>query len=105
MPGTQVNFPTSGGNGFFNPLAGSSNIIGDNLPFNIMATDYTDYIIIYTCLDFGFTGLAYADALWIMHREPVPSQASLDKVEAWFTAQRALGTLDYTFPKQMHKTT
>ena len=55
-------------------------------------------------MDFGFTGLAYLDATWVMNRTINPSQAIMDEVKSFFTAARIAKTLDYDFPDQFHKT-
>ena len=49
-------------------------------------------------MDFGFTGMFYLDAMWVMNRVQVPAQAGLDTVKSFFEAAKIAKTLDYTFP-------
>lgn len=48
------------------------------MPFLVLDTDYTSFIIIWSCFDFG---AFYVDALWVMNRTPQPSQATWDLVD------------------------
>ena len=44
-----------------------------DFPFDVIDTDYDNYIIIYSCIDMGLTGLGYVDPIWVMTRTPEPS--------------------------------
>lgn len=55
-------------------------------------------------MDFGFTGLFYLDAVWVMNRTPEPTAAVLSLVNDFFKNTKANKKLDYEFPGDMHKT-
>ena len=73
LKGAQVDFPFANGVGIVNFLAEPMKGSMFDLPFNVLATDYDNYIIIHSCTDFGFTGLGYLDAMWVMNRTTNPS--------------------------------
>ena len=42
---------------------------GDSINYNVLATDYTNYSVVYSCSSF-FGGLMSLDMLWVLSREP-----------------------------------
>ena len=105
MKGAQVIFPWADGEGWVNFLGNPEQGGLFSLPFWVVGTDYDNYIVVYSCMDFGFTGLFYLDAMWIMVRD---LNYNYDGVKSWFATQKELGTLKvtstYTFPDTFHKT-
>ena len=72
-------FPHQNGTGWVNflgtPERDGSGFL--DLPFLVLDTDYTSFIIIWSCFDFG---AFYVDAMWVMNRTPHPSEETWDLV-------------------------
>ena len=65
--------------------------------YNIVATDYDSYTVVYTC--FGFVEFYY-DVVWIMTREATPSEEKFQEIKD--ELKEALPF--YDFDKDFHKT-
>ena len=66
-----LKFPYQNGTGIVNFLGTPEDSApGLDMPFLVLDTDYTSFIIIWSCFDFG---AFYLDAMWVMNRVPKPS--------------------------------
>ena len=48
--------------------------------YNVLATDYENYTIVYDCTDFG--SRLKSEVLWILTRDPVPSDEVLNEAKS-----------------------
>ena len=92
-------FPESNGNGTVNFFGSPGKGSIFDAAFWVVDTDYTNWIIVYSCTDFG---LFYLDSVWVMVRDLNYNTAP---IKDWFAAQKVAGTLTtYDFPDSFHKT-
>ena len=99
----QLQFQFANGTGTVNFLGtpGTSGLELFDFPFLVLDTDYNNFIIIYSCFNFG---AIYLDAIWVMNRTPQPSQHVWNLVDSSLKWQKQKYGLPYNL-KDLYTTT